>query len=74
MRGAETLFKEAKEYFEEIAEGNYNEVEREPEKIRICRGMQSFIGAVQVMSEDMDKDFERILNRLKAIEDHLKTL
>lgn len=74
MRSAERIFEEAHEYFEEIAEGKYNESEREPEKRRMCRGMQSFIGAVQTMSEGIEKYFQQILKRLDAIEDRLSKL
>jgi len=74
MRTAESIFKEAHEYFEEIAEGKYNEGEREPEKHRMCRGVQSFIGAVQIMSEETEEYFQQILKRLDAIEDRLSKL
>jgi 2-hydroxy-3-keto-5-methylthiopentenyl-1-phosphate phosphatase len=74
MESAESIFKEAHEYFEEIAEGKYNEMEIDPETRRMCKGMQSFIGAVRTMSKGMEESFQEILEKLEAIEDRLRKL
>ncbi len=54
MNNAKFMLKEDDEYFEGMITKNYNQKESEPEKKGICKGMESFIGAVQAESGEIE--------------------